>query len=125
MTTPHVRALGPDDWTHIERLFGPDGASEGCWCMSLRLIAGDEGHGERGAVPRRLFRERVCSSRAHGVLAFAGHDPIGWCSYEPRAEFPELCGLRSDRVDHSEGIWSIGCFFVAPDWRHRGVSDLL
>lgn len=116
------RELKKTDWPHVARLFGPNGACAGCWCMWWRLPRGGklwlETKGERA---RRQFRRRIEAGRVHGVLAFDGKSPVGWCTFGPRDEFPRLDRTRAYSRPDDAAVWSIPCFFIARAHRGRGV----
>jgi len=116
-----VRALRRSDWARLEALFGPRGACAGCWCMAWRLdrAAWEAG---RGAGNRRAFRRLVEAGRAQGVLALEAGRAVAWCSVGPRADFTALVRKRSLATDWDAGTWSVTCFFVAKEWRGRGLG---
>lgn len=63
----------------------------------------------------------VESGQVPGILAYHERKPVGWCSIAPRETYGSL--ERSPvlkRVD-DEPVWSIVCFYVAKDYRGRGV----
>ena len=117
------RELKRTDWPLVARLFGPNGACAGCWCMWWRLPRGGklwlETKGERA---RRQLRRRVGSGRVHGILAFEGKRPVGWCAFDPREEFPRLDRVRAFARPDDAPVWSIPCFFIAREYRGRGIS---
>jgi GNAT superfamily N-acetyltransferase len=119
----HVRPLETTDWSMIEELFGDRGACAGCWCMAWRVEKGgrtwEEAKGEKN---RQAFRTLVESGEAQGVLAFAGQRPVGWCSISPAQSFPRMLNSRVLARPRTESTWSVTCFFIAKDWRGRGVS---
>jgi GNAT superfamily N-acetyltransferase len=124
--TIRCEELRPQHWRALEQLFGPNGACGGCWCMWWRVSQGgklwDEMQGEKA---RRAFRARVREGKAHGILAFDGETPIGWCAFGPRADFPRTERTRAYARDNLEGVWSINCFFVHRTHRRRGVARRL
>jgi hypothetical protein len=75
--------LTPDRWSDFERLFGPHGAYGGCWCMWWRTTRSqfEQQHGEGN---RQAMQDIVNSGEVPGILAYAGGEPIGWCSVAPR-----------------------------------------
>jgi GNAT superfamily N-acetyltransferase len=119
-----VRPLQRDDWPAIEALFGARGACGGCWCLAWRLPH-TQWQAQKGAANKRAFARLVTSGEATGCLAFAGGEPVGWCSVGPRAEFRALENKRSLRTDWDERTWSVTCFFIRKDFRARGVSSRL
>lgn len=121
-----TRALRPNDWPIIERLFGPKGACGGCWCMLWRAPKGGSAFEEsKGEKNRRAFKRLVTTGRVYGVLAFAGDEPVGWCSIGPRADFPGLQRSRVLQTDWRDGTWSVTCFYIPARWRHKGVATAL
>jgi ribosomal protein S18 acetylase RimI-like enzyme len=125
-STLEVRPLREDDWPTVEKLFGSNGACGGCWCMWWRVPQGGKLWEQmKGKKNRAAFRKLVESGHAHGVLAFAGGAPVGWCSFGPRGSYPRLERVRALKRQWNEGTWSILCFYISPPWRHRGVAKLL
>ena len=113
-----------NEWPELQRLFGPNGADGGCWCMWWRIKRSefDRNHGEPN---RRAMEAIIRSGEVPGLLAFLEGEPIGWCSVAPREAFPVLD--RSPvlkRVD-DQPVWSIVCFYIAPQYRQCGLSRLL
>jgi GNAT superfamily N-acetyltransferase len=121
-----VRPLTPGDWPALARLFGPNGACGGCWCMWWRVPRGgklwDESKGDKN---RDAFRRLVRTGKVHGVLAFAGDEPVGWCCLGPRETFPRMQRVRALQHESPEGTWSVVCFYVPARWRGRGVAARL
>jgi GNAT superfamily N-acetyltransferase len=119
-----IRPASPERWADLERLFGPNGACAGCWCMWWRLprAAFDAGKGEGN---RRALRARVAAGDVPGLLAYDGETPVGWVALAPRAEYPRLGASRILAPVDAEPVWSITCFYVARSHRRRGVTRAL
>ncbi len=119
-----IRPLTPGRWADLERLFGARGACGGCWCMSWRLTrrAFEQGKGEPN---RRAFKRLVTRGAAHGLLAYRGTEPVGWCSFGPRSDFPRLAGSRVLKPLDDQPVWSVTCFFIARPERRRGLTTWL
>jgi GNAT superfamily N-acetyltransferase len=116
-----VRPATPDRWSDVERLFGPRGATGGCWCMYWRRSRAELARC-KGEQNRVALRNLVRGERAPGLLAYAGHEPVGWCAVAPREEYPVLERSRIlARVD-DRPVWSVVCLFVARGYRRRGIS---
>jgi GNAT superfamily N-acetyltransferase len=79
----------------------------------------------KGKNNRAAFQKLVESGEVHGVLAFSGLKPVGWCSFGPRCSHPRLERVRALRRDSPERTWSILCFYIPSAWRRRGVARLL
>ena len=119
--------LTPRLWPALEQLFGPRGACAGCWCMWWRVERGGALWDKtRGAPAKRTFKKLVSGGKAHGILAFIGDRPVGWCAFGPREDFPRISTVRAYKgVDTPPGLWSINCFFIDKDHRGQGVARAL
>jgi GNAT superfamily N-acetyltransferase len=113
--------LVPERWADLERLFGQRGACGGCWCMWWRLSR-SEFTRRKGEGNRRALRRIVGAGRVPGLLAYAGGEPVGWCSVAPRDDFPVLDRSRTLKRVDERPVWSVVCLFVARPFRRRGVS---
>ncbi len=118
------RPLTPSRWRDLERLFGKSGACAGCWCMYPRLPS-SEYRRKQGAGNRRAFRRIVASGRVPGVLAYAGSEPVGWCSVEPRQRFVRLETSKVLAPVDEQPVWSVTCFFVTRRRRRTGLCRVL
>ncbi len=94
-----IKPLRLGRWGDFEKLFGRRGACAGCWCMFWKL-------------PNKDFQKLACegnkaaqkaiteSGRLPGLLAYDGHETVGWVAIET-------------------------CFFTRRDYRGQGVSVAL
>jgi len=118
------RPLTVDRFADLEKLFGPRGACAGCWCMHWRLTRSDWTKGQ-GEGNRRALRRIVRAGGEPGVLAYSGVQAVGWCAVAPRSS---LSGLKRSRIlkpVDDQSVWSITCFFVAREFRRRGLTPKL
>lgn len=120
-----TQELTPDLWPMFEKLFGEKGACGGCWCMSCRVPNGEKWKDLQGEKAKQRIHVLITSGKAHGILAFADNEPIGWCSFDRRLDFPKLQRARSLACDDADRVWSIPCFFVRKDYRGKGVAAIL
>jgi GNAT superfamily N-acetyltransferase len=120
-----IRELTPKLWPSLEALFGPNGACGGCWCMYWRIKPGEKYEDVKGPKAKRRFKSLVMKGKAHGLLAFAGDEPVGWCAIERREDLPRLDRAPSLRVGDAERVWSLPCFFIKAGWRRKGVAGAL
>lgn len=120
-----IGPLTPDCWPDLEVLFGPRGATGGCWCMYWRLPR-SQFASMKGDANREMFREIVTGAeRPPGLLAYRDGVPIGWCAIAPRDDYPSLERSRILKRVDDEPVWSITCFFIARVARHQGVTVAL
>jgi GNAT superfamily N-acetyltransferase len=115
------RPLTSDRFADLETLFGPHGATGGCWCMWWRRTAKEFG-ASKGEENRAAFRALVEAGAEPGILAYADEEPVGWCAVAPREEYPRLIRSRMLKPMDDRPVWSITCFFVARSFRRRGVT---
>lgn len=114
--------LRPDLWHAIEQLFGSNGAYDGCWCMWWRKETPEPWKEFKGVRAKETFNNLVQVGKAHGMLAFAGDEPVGWCSFGPRQDFPCLEKVRAYKRNDTADVWSINCFFINRKWRGKGLT---
>ncbi|MCW5729386.1 MAG: GNAT family N-acetyltransferase [Alphaproteobacteria bacterium] len=120
-----LRALRPGDWPLVERLFGSNGACGGCWCMWWRLPRGGKAwEAAKGEGNRRALQRLVEQGACRAILAFQDGEPVGWCSFGPREDFPRIANSRKLRRARP-APWSVNCFFIDRAHRKRGLSGLL
>ncbi len=79
----------------------------------------------KGARNRERLRRLVRAGKVNAVIAFAGDEPVGWCSFGPRRTFPRLERSRVLDRPHGDDTWGIVCFFIPAAWRGRGVATAL
>jgi GNAT superfamily N-acetyltransferase len=120
-----IRPLRPTDWPAVEQLFGANGACGGCWCMYWRAHTTAEFDALKGEPAKQAFRALVEAGEARGILAFEGERAVGWCALGPRADFPLTETKRSYVVKDAPAVWSVNCFFIHRDRRHRGLARRL
>jgi GNAT superfamily N-acetyltransferase len=120
-----VHPLTPDRWPDLEALFGPKGACAGCWCMGWRLSRAQfvAGKGEKN---KKAMKAIVESGEIPGLIAYAQGRPVGWIAIARRERYVRLAKARTLKPLDDQPVWSVTCFFVAKDFRRRGVTvDLL
>ncbi len=113
--------LTPERWDDLERVFGPNGANSGCWCMWFRRPRREwqaaHSKGNRAAFKKLLDREAPL-----GLIAYVGGAPAGWCAVAPHADYSELARSRLFPPTGEDGLWAITCLFVHRDHRRSGLS---
>ena len=107
-------------WDDFEHLFGPNGAYAGCWCMWWRSKR-SEFEERQSTGNRKAMKKIIGSGIVPGILAYHDGIPAAWCSVAPREDYGSL--NRSPvlkRLDETQ-VWSIVCFYVAKEYRRRGI----
>jgi GNAT superfamily N-acetyltransferase len=111
-------------WDDFERLFGPNGACSGCWCMFLHQTQAEFSR-LHGASNKAAMRARVESGATPGLIAYAGDAPVGWCAVAPRDEYATVARSRILKPVDDAPAWAIVCFYVPRAHRGRGITGAL
>jgi hypothetical protein len=96
-----VRPVTAATWDDFVRLFEAKGSPHYCWCTPFRVAGNAD---LTSAQKKQVARRFVDAATPIGVLAYAGSDPVGWCSIAPResARAPAIAFVTLvDRVRHS------------------------
>jgi GNAT superfamily N-acetyltransferase len=120
--TLEVRPVSAERWPDLVDLFGPRGASSGCWCMWFRVVPKDWTRGA-GEGNRAAMSQIVADGRVPGLLAYREGQPVGWVSVAPRPEFGRIGGPYPD--SDGQRVWSVVCFFIRAGQRGQGVGRAL
>jgi len=111
-------------WNDLEKLFGEHGAYSGCWCMWWR-IKRSEFTTQQGEGNKKALKNIIDSGRIPGILAYFNNEPIAWCSVAPREQFPVLDRSSTLKRVDNEPVWSIVCFFIAKQYKGKGLTHFL
>lgn len=117
-----IKPVDRSTWPDLERLFESKGGPKYCWCMAWRADREERKHSD-GASRKAFLKARVDAGIPVGILAFAGGEPVAWCSVAPKETYRRLDDLNRDEPD--ERIWSIVCFFIRRAWRGRRLTPAL
>jgi GNAT superfamily N-acetyltransferase len=112
--------LTPKNWKDFEILFGPKGACGGCWCMTWRLKAAE--YEKRKGKGNKMAMKELVKKSPPGIIAYMNNKPAGWCAVAPRNEYVRLENSKILRPVDDKPVWSVSCFFIAKEFRHRGLS---
>ena len=119
-----VRPLTPATWDDFETVMGANGGARGCWCMHWRLSIQEwmesKGDGNRAAM-RGLARRRT----PPGVIAYRGGDPVAWCGFGDRSDFPRMQRSSVLKPVDETPVISLTCLFVRKDHRGEGLCSEL
>jgi GNAT superfamily N-acetyltransferase len=131
--TLSIEPLDATRWDDLCTLFGPAGASSGCWCMFWRLPAKEWSAGTGSAARDPVHGNRVKLEHVVraggpiGLLAYVDGTPAGWCAVAPRPTYPRVFASPTlAPADPDEpGVWSVTCFFVGRKHRRVGLANAL
>ncbi|MGB8647553.1 MAG: GNAT family N-acetyltransferase [Anaerolineae bacterium] len=116
-----IQPLTADRWEDFEKLFGPNGACAGCWCMWWKWKR-SEWDALKGTGAREAHRSLVKAGQVTGLLAYQEGEPMGWCAVEPREHYPALNRSRVLKPVDDRPVWSVTCFFVWRSRRRKGIT---
>lgn len=116
-----VRA-GAVPWADILRLFGPAGASNGCWCQYWLL--GPDYHRRDREANRDDLHHQVDADRA-GIVALRDGEPVGWARLTHRSQLGYLTRRFVRYPFPQDDPLSLACFSVRPQARGEGVMPAL
>jgi GNAT superfamily N-acetyltransferase len=120
-----IKELNPNLWRDLEELFGKKGACGGCWCMYCRIDKGEKWPEVKGAEAKRRLKTMVQNGTVRGLLAYAGDEAIGWCTFGERTDFSWLNRARTLKCDDADRVYSIPCFYIKNRYRKKGVATEL
>ena len=118
-----VHPLTAERWDDLVRVFGPNGARGGCWCMAWRLTSAESGRSNADAR-REALKAAVDAGTPTGLLAYLHREPVGWCSVGPRATYQRLVRSRTLPVS-DKPTWALTCFFIRRGFRRTGIAKAL
>ena len=107
-------------WPCLEKLFGKQGACNGCWCMYWRI--GAEYHKRNRSLNKADLHQIISSNRPAGLLAFVDEIPVGWCQLTPREDLPWLVKNGYGNFNSGSNVWCISCFYIKPGYRGKGIT---
>ena len=128
MTDVTVRELTPelvDDYLHFfaEDAFSDNPEWSECYCYFHHFTGTSEQWQDRSAAENRdAVRTAIRSDEFHGVLAYEGDRPIGWCKALVRADLPDPDRVAPPMELPYDRVGVVLCFLVSPDRRRRGVA---
>lgn len=110
-----------ESFSDLADFFEQYGNPNYCWCMRWRLKSVE--FREINSKERQSKLESLIQSNVPvGVAGYHQGKVVGWCSIAPRETYPLL--ERSTilkRIDNLP-VWSVVCFFVAPNFRGQNLS---
>ncbi|MFW7414632.1 GNAT family N-acetyltransferase [Demequina sp. SO4-18] len=114
-------------WQDVRAILGPKSLdTPACWCLAMRLSAGDPRIKDQPARARADTLYELCGEDIPpGVLAYREGQAVGWCSVSPRASYHRLVHSRVIPSLDDEPVWSVVCFVVRAGHRRQGLAGVL
>lgn len=122
-----VRPLTPERWQDLEAIFNARGCSlaRQCWCMYYRRSGAGSGGIGRAQRNRADLEALSTQDPPPGLIGYRGKTPVGWVSLGPREDYRRLERSPVMKPVDDKPAWSIICFVVPSEHRHRGVAKAL
>jgi GNAT superfamily N-acetyltransferase len=120
-----IKEMTPRLWEDLEQLFGEKGACGGCWCMWWRIEPGEKWQNLKGPPAKKRLRAMIENGAVRGLIAYNQSEPIGWCTFGKRADFPRLNRARTLQCQDADKVACVPCFYVKNRYRKQGVSTEL
>jgi GNAT superfamily N-acetyltransferase len=119
-----IHPVTPERLPDLEKLFGPRGACQDCWCLFWR-VRHSEFNKMRPDERRLGLKALADSGDAPGLLAYQEGEPVGWCAVAPREAYEAIEHSRNLKRVDEQACWAVPCFFVARSARRSGVTQAL
>ncbi|HEY2967816.1 MAG TPA: GNAT family N-acetyltransferase [Casimicrobiaceae bacterium] len=124
-----IEPLTADRWDDLVELFGRPGASaaRGCYCMYYRRSGSQDVPAglTYSEANKRALKSLVDRGVVPGLIGYEKGRPIGWVSLGPREDYAKLKRSPVMKPVDERPVWSIICFVVDPEARHRGVAEAM
>lgn len=114
-----VKEMSPKLWDDLEQLFGEKGACGGCWCIWWRIELGEKWQDVKGQEAKKRLHGMIGNGRACGLIACDGDEPVGWCTFGKRTDFPRLNRARTLQCEDPDTISCVPCFYVKNRYRKK------
>lgn len=122
--TISVQELTSRNWKQYEELMGEKGGCGNCWCMYFRIptkeFQENKPHGNK-----KLMKQLVNKNKPVGLIAYLKKQPVGWIALAPREDYMKIENSRVFKRIDDKPVWSISCFFIKREYRHKGLSQQL
>jgi len=74
---------------------------------------------------KKLMKQLVKKGMPQGLIAFLNNEPVGWIAMAPREDYMRIENSRVFMRIDDKPVWSITCFFIKKEYRHKGLSGQL
>lgn len=114
-------SLSQSNWKKFETLMGEKGGCGNCWCMYFRLSYKTFQQNKPGGN-KKMMKQLVNEGMPQGLIASLNNEPVGWIAMAPREDYMKIENSRVFKRIDDKPVWSITCFFIRKEFRHKGLS---
>lgn len=118
------QSLKTSNWKQFEELMGEKGGCGNCWCMYFRLPTKTFQENKPDGN-KKMMKQLVNNGMPQGLIAFMNKKPAGWIALAPREDYTKIENSRVFKRIDDKPVWSISCFFIKKEYRHKGLSRQL
>jgi GNAT superfamily N-acetyltransferase len=124
-----IHPLTPERWNDLVTLFTGRGSGQvrWCWCMHYRRSGrSDVPSGTK--IPdynRDALKTLVDAGLVPGLIGCRGGKPVAWLSLGPREQYAKLAKSPVMKPVDDTPVWSVVCFYTAPQVRGEGLSEAM
>jgi ribosomal protein S18 acetylase RimI-like enzyme len=125
-----TKELSKKTFPAFKRLFSQGNGWDHCGCTAYQGFRAPR-HVRKWADKRDWNLEIKCDlverKLAHGILVYAGAEPVGWCQFGPKDELPIRDAKREERPssdERPEPAWKITCFVTHKEYRSEGIAGI-
>jgi len=127
-----TKELSAATWPDFEMLFSGGNGWDHCSCMFFQraIQPSRQQYPTRAVLQARNHHDKnelLREGRAHGILVYADGEPVGWCQFGLRDEFPWLDRRQATDSFPSGSprpLWRITCFVVDKRYRRNGIAGV-
>lgn len=124
-----TKELSKRTWPDYVRFFSQGNGWDHCGCtffQGFRAPKDLRKWADKRDWNLEVKRGLLEDGRTHGVLVYAGREPVGWCQFGPANELPLVePGPRRPLFAEGEGrLWKITCFCTHPDHAMQGATGV-
>ncbi len=122
-----VHPAEADRWDDVRTVLSPKSVNTpACWCLAMRVSAGDPRIKDRPPRARMETLREICHEDiAPGVLLYVDGEVAGWCAVSPRRSFHRLANSRVIPHVDDQPVWSVVCFVIRAGYRRQGYAGAL
>jgi GNAT superfamily N-acetyltransferase len=124
-----VHPLTRDRFDDLVTLFNGRGGSQvrWCWCMYYRRSGADgrPAGTSVAAYNRQSLEALVDGGTVPGLIGYRDGKPVAWVSVGPREDYAKLARSPVMKPVDDRPVWSVVCFFTAPEARGEGISEAM
>jgi GNAT superfamily N-acetyltransferase len=93
--------------------------------MWWRIEPGEKWQNLKGPPAKKRLHAMIENGAVRGLIAYDGDQPVGWCTFGKRTDFPRLNRARTLQCEDANAISCVPCFYVKNRYRKKGISTEL